>query len=44
MLDITNCDFTEHTVLEFYLNIPVKSVYKNKLRDHIHLLTYSCVL
>ena len=44
MLDITNCDYFENTAREVYLNIPVKHLYKNKLKTILHLLTYGHAL
>ena len=38
-LDITNCDFIEYTEHDVYLNIPVKHLYKNKLKTILYLLT-----
>ena len=32
MLDVTNCNFIENIVEEIYLDIPVKRLYKSKLK------------
>ena len=44
MLDITNYDFTENTAHKDYLNIPIKRLYKNKLKASLHLVTCRHVL
>ena len=44
MLDVTNCDFTENTAHKIYLNIPIKRLYKNKLKASLHLVTCRRIL